>query len=294
MLDLRRLRLLHEFLHRGTITSVAEALSYSPSTVSQQLATLEREVGTRLLVPSGRRLQLTPEGRELALAAGEMLALEEQARDALRAPGPGRGPVRIAVFHSATHAVIPRSLSIVAATAPELRVEISELPPEIGLAEVAARSFDLAVAEQYPGHARERVPGLDRVPLGIDGIRLALPPDSPFSDIAELRDAAWVMEPTGSAARAWAVQQCRLAGFEPDVRFEATDLLAHARLIAAGHAVGMIPDLLWAGEDPTVRLEELPGMPRREIFTSARESSSNRGDLTLVRQALAESIALLA
>jgi DNA-binding transcriptional LysR family regulator len=41
MLDLRRLRLLRELARRGTIAAVAEALSYSPSAVSQQLAALE-------------------------------------------------------------------------------------------------------------------------------------------------------------------------------------------------------------------------------------------------------------
>lgn len=49
MLDLRRLRLLRELARRGTIAAVAEAFSYSPSAVSQQLATLERETGVRLL-----------------------------------------------------------------------------------------------------------------------------------------------------------------------------------------------------------------------------------------------------
>ena len=49
MLDLRRLRLLRELARRGTIAAVAEALSYSPSAVSQQLAALEKEAGVRLL-----------------------------------------------------------------------------------------------------------------------------------------------------------------------------------------------------------------------------------------------------
>ena len=54
MLDLRRLRLLHELHRRGTVGAVAEALSYSPSTVSQQLRVLEREAGTPLFEPAGR------------------------------------------------------------------------------------------------------------------------------------------------------------------------------------------------------------------------------------------------
>ena len=64
----------------------------------------------------------------------------------------------------------------------------------------------------------------------------------------------------GDAARGWAEQQCRAAGFEPDVRFEAADLVAHIRLIAAGHAVGVLPDLVWAGEAPRAA-RPAPGRP---------------------------------
>lgn len=53
MLDLRRLRLLRQLKRRGTITAVAEALSYSPSAVSRQLSTLEKETGVALLEPAG-------------------------------------------------------------------------------------------------------------------------------------------------------------------------------------------------------------------------------------------------
>ena len=60
MLDLRRLRLLRELARRSTITAVAEALSYSPSAVSQQLAALEKEAGVRLSSPSAAGLGSPP------------------------------------------------------------------------------------------------------------------------------------------------------------------------------------------------------------------------------------------
>ena len=61
-MELRRLRLLLELSRRGTINGVAEALAYSPSSVSVQLAELEREVGVKLLRRVGRNVQLTPAG----------------------------------------------------------------------------------------------------------------------------------------------------------------------------------------------------------------------------------------
>src|SRR2546430_133241 len=57
MLDLHRLRLLQEFAARGSIARTAAVLGYTPSAVSQQLATLEREAGTALLDRSARRAE---------------------------------------------------------------------------------------------------------------------------------------------------------------------------------------------------------------------------------------------
>ena len=83
MLDLRRLRLLRELARRGTITAVAEALSYSPSAVSQQLATLEKEAGVRLLEPVGRRVRLTPQADLLVARTHVLLEEMERAEAAL-------------------------------------------------------------------------------------------------------------------------------------------------------------------------------------------------------------------
>jgi DNA-binding transcriptional LysR family regulator len=59
VLDLRRLYLLRELGARGTIAAVAEALSYSPSAVSQQLSQLERDAGVELLERVGRNESLS-------------------------------------------------------------------------------------------------------------------------------------------------------------------------------------------------------------------------------------------
>jgi DNA-binding transcriptional LysR family regulator len=284
--DLRRLRLLHELSVRGTLAAVAEALAYSPSTISQQLAQLEREAGVALLEPDGRRVRLTAQGEALAAHAARMLAADEEVRSELERMRPSLAPVRIAAMQSAVHGLIPRVLALLDESAPGLRLEVTELPPEEGLFELAARGFDLVVAEQYPGHTREHREGLERTLLGLDSIRLAVGPDEEVTDLAALRDRPWVMEPVGTAARQWATQQCRAAGFDPDVPYELTDLTAHVRLVASGLAVGMVPDLVFAGDEPPVRLFDLPGTPRRDVFTAVRRGSSRRPALRAVQTAL--------
>lgn len=291
MFELRRLRLLHELALRGTIADVAVALSYSPSTVSQQLAQLEREAGAALLEPDGRRVRLTTQGHLLATHAARALELDEAARADLSSAQHAQITVRIAVMPTAAETLVPPVLTLLTDRVPDLRLEMVEMAPEEGLFELQARAFDLVVAEQYSGYTRELREGIDRTLLGADPVRLAVPPTSLARGISDLRDHAWAMEPRGAAVREWSVQQCRAAGFEPDVRFEATDLVAHARLVAAGHAAAMLPDLAWTGDRSAVRLLELPGSPAREIFAATRSSSRDNATIAAVLDALTEALA---
>ena len=303
MLDVRRLRLLRELKIRGTLAGVAEALAYSPSAVSQQLALLEKEAGVELLQKVGRRVQLTPQAEILVEHTTHLLErLEVAEADMTASLTTVSGTVRVAVFQSAAHAVIPQALTLLADEFPDLRVEITEREPELGLFEVTARDFDLVIAEQYPGHTRAHWPDLDRVNLATDALRLAVPRTRTGSNtrrfaVSTLENAAtlpWVMEPTGTASRQWATQLCRSAGFEPDVRFETADLIAHIRLIESGNAVGILPDLVWVGETPTLRLLELPGSPQRTVFSAARSSSARRPGVLAVRDALGRAVEMVA
>ena len=294
MLDVRRLRLLRELKLRGTITAVAEALSYSPSSVSQQLALLEAEAGVPLLTKSGRRVQLTPQADVLIAHTALLLErLELMESELVTSLTEVTGTVRLAVFQSAALGIIPQALTLLGAEYPALRVEITQREPESALFEVWAREFDLVIAEQYPGHAAPHQPDLDRVGLCEDELRLGVPTGSGIRSIEDAVATAWVMEPRGTASRHWAEQRCRAAGFEPDVRFETADLQAHIRLVESGNAVALLPDLVWAGREPSVELVRLEGAPRRTVFTSAREASRGRPTIVACRAILERSVGFL-
>jgi DNA-binding transcriptional LysR family regulator len=289
MLDVRRLTLLRELQLRGTIAAVASSLNLSPSAVSQQLSVLEREVGIPLLRKAGRRVVLTQHA-ELLVAHTELVLTQlELAETGVQVDGASTaGTVTIATFQSAALGILPGALSILAAEHPDLRVHVTQREPETALHETWLRDFDLVVAEEYPHHSARLFRGLDRQPLMTDALRLAVPRGSAISSIADAADAAWVMEPPGTASRHFAEQTCRAAGVEPDVRFETADLGAHVRLVESGNAVGILPDLIWAHHVPrAVDLIELPGAPRRTIFTAARDASAGRSAIIACRSALA-------
>lgn len=295
MLDVRRLRLLRELEVRGTIAAVATALHQSPSSVSQQLAQLEKEAGVPLLRKVGRRVQLTPQAEILVEHTSAVLErLTRAESDLVASLHEATGTVRLAIFQSAMLALMPEMLRTLAVEHPRLRVSMTQREPETALLEAFAHDFDLVVAEQYPGHGAPWHRDLDRVPLTEDTIRLAVPAGAEWHHLGRLEDTSsvpWVVEPRGAASRHFAEQTCRHAGFEPDVRFETADLQAHIALIESGNGVALIPDLMWIRRTPSVRLIDLAGAPRRTVFTAARSSMAERPSILACREALAAAVA---
>jgi len=295
MFDLTRLRMLREFAARGTIAAAAEAMGYTPSAISQQLAVLEREAGVALTVRSGRKLRLTAAGERLVARADTVLATLEIARAELRTDSEALdGTVRLAVFQSAALSLVPAALVALAAAHPALRVRVTQSEPGAALADTWARTFDLVVAEEYPHHSAPHYQGIDRRPLVSDEIRLCVGGDwSSVTRLDEVADAAWVMEPEGTATRHFAEQACRTAGFEPDIRFETADLQAHVRYIEEGLAVGLLPGLMWASAGLNVAARPLRPVARRTVFTAIRESSRHDAAIGAVRAALEDAAAAL-
>lgn len=294
MLDVRRLRLLREVKIRGTLSEVAAVLHQSPSSVSQQLSQLEREVGVELLQKAGRRVRLTPQAEILVEKTGRILHLLEEAESDVKASfhEPG-GTVRIAVFQSAAIAIIPEALTILTGRYPKMRVVVTQREPETALGETWSSDFDLVVAEQYPNHAAPWFEGLDREHLTSDRIHLGVPHNgtlSAISSVAEAANAPWVMEPRGAASRHFAEQTCRLSGFEPDIRFETADLQAHARLVESGNAISLLPGLLWHGDPPPIQLIGIPGDPDRTIFTATRHATRRSPNIAALREALTQAV----
>ncbi|MEU6764946.1 LysR family transcriptional regulator [Streptomyces sp. NPDC046853] len=296
MFDLHRLRLLRELKHRGTLAAVATALSYAPSSVSQQLSQLETEVGVPLLEPVGRRVRLTEQAEILVAHTEAVLErLERAEADIATSLTDLTGTIRIASFQTAALALVPAALGVLRTLHPDLRVHVTQREPEKALPALQARDFDLVIAEEYPGDPNPRPAELEQEDLLDDPLHLALPrppadspgPDRPTAALRALADHPWVMEPEGTAARHWAMTLCRNAGFEPDVRFETTDLLLQLRLVEEQHAAAFLPDLVWNGRDPGVALRPLPrGQRTRRVFTVVRRGSSRHPAVRACRDAL--------
>src|SRR5918997_663319 len=170
MLDVRRLRLLRELHARGTIAAVADALQYTPSAVSQQLAVLEREAGVELLEPAGRSVRLTDAALVLVEHAGVLLERAE-----LAAAGTVAGRARIASFQSTALKLAVPAMQTLGREAPALRCELVESEPEESLPALALGDVDLVLADEWQHQPLARLVGVTREDLHRDPVRLVLP-----------------------------------------------------------------------------------------------------------------------
>jgi DNA-binding transcriptional LysR family regulator len=303
MLDLRRLRLLRELKERGTIAAVADALQFTPSAVSQQLAMLEREVGVRLLERAGRGVRLTDPALVLVDHADALLeraALAEA--DLAAAAGTVSGRARIAGFQSVALRLALPAMEALGRAAPRLRCELIEAEPEEALPALALGDVDLVLGDEWQ-HQPWRLPGsLERHELLRDPVRLVLPaghaaarrhPDT--VPLAELAGAVWT---TGHAAMGWeemTQRTCReRGGFEPDIRHRTNDATVSLALVAGGLAVTMLPELALPRRDRKVALRSIAGGPlERAIFAVTRATDASRPSTRAVLDAVQEAAAAL-
>jgi DNA-binding transcriptional LysR family regulator len=251
MIDVHRLRLLLELSRRGTITAVAEALAYTPSAVSQQLAALERETGTALLERAGRRVALTPAGAVLSRYAESVIAVLEEAEAALAATRDRiTGPLRIGAFPTAARTILPRALVTLGRDHPGLELSVAELDPAAMPDALRAGALDVALTSDYDYVPAEPDPALGTEPLLEETVYLATATADPAAGdagallgIGDCRDAAWIAGSPDNVCHALVVRACQAAGFTPRIRHHADDFATVLVLVAAAQGVSLIPEL---------------------------------------------------
>ena len=298
MLDLRRLRLLHELHRRGTIAAVADALQFTPSAVSQQLAVLERETGVALTQKDGRGVRLTDAGLVLAEQAGRLLDQARRAEAELAAAThepSGRG--RIAAFQSVALYIAAPAIAQLARTAPKLRTELIDAEPEEALPALALGDLDLVLADEWAGQPLPRLEGIDRHDLHVEPLLLVLPKDHPAAHargrkakvpLAELRDAPWVGAPPGGGWESMILRTCRdLGGFEPEIRHRTNDAIVACELVAHGQAVTLLPELTDPGRNPGVTTRRVAdGDVHRTILAATRTADAQRPSIRALLDAV--------
>jgi DNA-binding transcriptional LysR family regulator len=274
MLNTARLKILNEVAHRGSFSAAADALDYTQSAISQQIAALETEAGMTLLQRHPRGVSLTAAGQTLVGHAEGILARLESAEAALGAiAGLRGGRLRMASFPTAGATLMPLAIATFRARYPQVELTLTEGEPEQIAPRLRAGELDLALLFEF-GDGTATQDELTRVELLQDPLYLALPSEHRLAKKRKLRledlsEEAWVQTSSASPCARHVVRSAHAAGFEPNVAFESDDYQTVQGLVAAGVGVALIPELALTVVREGIAIRALsPHPPVRQVIAA--------------------------
>jgi DNA-binding transcriptional LysR family regulator len=248
LVEIRRLQMLLELSRLGTMRNVADLLGTTTSTVSQQIALLERETGTALVEPDGRRVRLTPAGRRLSDHAATILGAVEAARVELDPDAEPAGTLRISGFATAIRKTLLPIIIELAGSHPDVKVVVYEHEPAEALALLATDDVDLALTYDYNLAPAGGDATLDSVPLWSTAWGLGVPTQAANNvrgDAPQVfdafRDSEWIGNSRNRADEEVVRIIASMAGFEPRVTHQSDSLALVEDLIVCGMGVGLLP-----------------------------------------------------
>ncbi|HEV7656241.1 MAG TPA: LysR family transcriptional regulator [Mycobacteriales bacterium] len=258
MLDTRRLTIFCVVAAEGSLTAAATRLHFTQSAVSQQMAILEREVGTPLLERLPRGVRLTSAGAVLAERAGAVLGELSAIERELRRLGDRPEPVTLGTFSTAGAHLIPLVVSAYRERHDDTRLVVVPSQPDDVAVQLTEGSVDVALLWDYD-FAPRSMPRLHREHLLDDPLYVLLPTGHPLAGpetmplrLADLAHEAWIARAHKAPYDQALECMGRLAGFEPDVAFRTPDYESVQGLVAAGIGVGLVPRLSLTARRPDV------------------------------------------
>jgi DNA-binding transcriptional LysR family regulator len=276
MLDVRRMRVLREVALRGSFSAAAEALSFTQSAVSQQIAALEREAGAVLVERSARGVRLTDAGEAVVRHAEGILARLAEAESELEAiAGLRGGRLRLAAFESAAATIMPVAIARFARVHPAVELSMSLLEPEASVAALRAGDIDLAVTFGSGRQEDRDGDGVRHHHLLEDPMYLVLPEDHPLARkrgvrLADLAGEPWIGGAPDCECNRMISAACLRHGFDPRIAFETDDYSAVQGFVAAGVGVSLIAELgLRTIRDDIVVRSLGRDTPVRQIYATA-------------------------
>lgn len=143
-MELSDLAIFRAVVEAGGVTRAAERLHRVQSNITTRIRQLEEKLGTPLFIREGKRLHLSPAGQVLLDYAQRLLALADEARDAVRDGSP-RGALVLGAMESTSAVRLPGPLSDFVRLYPEVKLALKTGNPQQLAAAVLAGTMDAAL-----------------------------------------------------------------------------------------------------------------------------------------------------
>ena len=243
-MELRHLNYFIAVAEELHFSRAAERLCISQPPLSQQIRSLEDELGVKLFERTKRHVQLTEAGNVLLEYSYLVLAQLEQAIEATQRVGRGEvGRLSIGFVGSATYTVLPEILSAFRAQFPAVELQLRELTTAQQIQALHHKQVDIGIVRSAISE-----PGLSVELLLPELLVLALPEAHPLSaqtevSLSTLADELFILFPAkmGPVFYEQIIHSCQQAGFRPKVAQEAVQMQTIIGLVAAGLGIAIVP-----------------------------------------------------
>jgi len=287
LVDTTALRSFREVYRQGSISAAAQALGYTQSAISRQIAGLETRFGAPLLERHARGVRLTAAGDALLDHAAVILRRIDWAERDITASR-NRPVIRLRVGAVPSAAgLVSDALSRSATGVPAVRTTFAEdFTPRL-LPRIQAGELDVAVVTDFP-------PGIPAQPdlvithLLDDAVVCVVAGTHPRAgqgvvDLADLAEEAWVEDYVGAAGVL--SRACARAGFTPRIDIECGSWLGKQAFVAAGHGIMLAPWLLVPTLRPDLAILTLATPVHRQVYAVAhrRRTASSPAAEAFVR-----------
>jgi DNA-binding transcriptional LysR family regulator len=269
-MNLRQMRYFLAIADEGSFTRAAERLLVAQPSLSQQMKSLERELGGRLLerVPNGVRL--TAAGKVFMTEARLAVAhAERAARNARSALGLEAGELEVATVTSVAFGVLPPAFELWHTRYPATTIALCEYQHRRALEDaVRAGVGDIAVGP------RPTEWGGPVVDLGWEEFVAVFPRSDPLAGrrrpvaLEDLADRDWVLFGSDHGLTELILEVCARSGFVPRRVVKTGQVAAAAHLAAAGFGVALVPSNVVPHElDATIRSLKSPVARQLAAYT---------------------------
>ena len=282
--EIRHLAALEAIADTGSFAAAARMLGYSQSAVSQQIATLERAAGARLLDrPVGKRtVTVTDAGERLLRHARRVAGAMRAAEADLDALARGDiGMLNVGTFQSASVRLLPRVMRDFVTRRPGIEVQLFEADYEEELyGRLRSGALELSFL------LRSEDPALEAIDVLTDPYVLLVPRDDPLAaagrpvrlrDVAALPLIAYKRPDQGGEAA------LRATGADPRIVFRSDETGVVQGLVGAGLGYALVPRLTVTRSDRATRVVPVTGVaPRQLTLTWYADRTLSPGALAFV------------
>ncbi|GLZ86904.1 transcriptional regulator [Metapseudomonas resinovorans] len=177
-MDLSSLEIFRAVALEHSVTRAAQRLQRAQSNVTTRIRQLEEELGTPLFLREGKRMTLTDRGQAFLDYSERLLALADEARQAMHPQQPG-GRLRLGSMESTAASRLPAPLARFHSQCPDVELEVSTGTSQALLEGVLARRLDCALVAWPKGQEEVVAMGLEAQPVFLEELLLVLPAGHP-------------------------------------------------------------------------------------------------------------------